>query len=479
MNSIEIRKGRIVSTLVLMITHVFVVSASAATWYVDSAATGASNGTSWTNAWKNVNQVSGVSSGDIVYISGGPSGSTRTYTLSSAWSPNGGATGNPVIYRIGQDAAHNGTATFNSPSDSWISGSVQNAVVSGDAGDGKMHFQIGNVGKVAFYVSGATNFRISYVNGGQQSHSFFYANGCNGVEIDHCYYYKLTDGSDDNIGFVLTQGLTWDNCKIHDNEFHAPYSISQDGWGDDYWNGSNWSGLSFYNNLFISYGISNYLASQHQDGMQPLGGDHIKVYGNYFQNITNYPVYGDAYYAGFSHFWVYNNIIVLTDPVVQRFNSPQGIAIGPQGPNNFSDVVVANNLIADYGVHGAINLRNNPGDSSSFTSCVVTNNIALNSGPFGIEGTVSAAANVQVNLTNGSGHFVRYAASQANSDFHLVSSDGSFKDKGISLASYFNTDKDGVKRPQGSAWDIGPYEYGGSGTSGPLPPRNLRVVPNR
>lgn len=39
-------------------------------------------------------------------------------------------------------------------------------------------------------------------------------------------------------------------------------------------------------------------------------------------------------------------------------------------------------------------------------------------------------------------------------------------DAGVSLSSLFTTDKDGISRPQGSAWDIGAYEY----LSGYIPP---------
>jgi hypothetical protein len=42
---------------------------------------------------------------------------------------------------IGQDSAHNGTAIFQ-PSSDWLSGVLVNVTISGDAGDGKMHFQL-------------------------------------------------------------------------------------------------------------------------------------------------------------------------------------------------------------------------------------------------------------------------------------------------------------------------------------------------
>jgi hypothetical protein len=47
-------------------------------------------------------------------------------------------------------------------------------------------------------------------------------------------------------------------------------------------------------------------------------------------------------------------------------------------------------------------------------------------------------------------------------DFHLQTSDTTAKDTGANLNAYFTTDKDNITRPQGPAWDIGPYEYAGS-----------------
>jgi hypothetical protein len=53
----------------------------------------------------------------------------------------------------------------------------------------------------------------------------------------------------------------------------------------------------------------------------------------------------------------------------------------------------------------------------------------------------------------------------ANNDFHLQSTSPAI-DTGIALSGFF-TDKDGINRPQNSAWDIGAYEYTGSA---PPPP---------
>jgi hypothetical protein len=50
-------------------------------------------------------------------------------------------------------------------------------------------------------------------------------------------------------------------------------------------------------------------------------------------------------------------------------------------------------------------------------------------------------------------------------------------DKGTAIAGV-GSDKDGVRRPQGAASDIGAYEYGGGGppTSALQPPTNLSAT---
>ena len=53
---------------------------------------------------------------------------------------------------------------------------------------------------------------------------------------------------------------------------------------------------------------------------------------------------------------------------------------------------------------------------------------------------------------------VSYSPNDANNYLHLAPTDKAAKDAGVSLSSYFTTDKDGITHPQGSAWDIGAYE---------------------
>src|SRR5215472_14707837 len=187
-------------------------------WYVDSAATGTHNGTSWANAWTSLSQISGVSAGDTVYISGGPTVGSETYSVSS-WKPAGGSAGLPITYRVGQDAAHNGTVIF-SGTGTWFGG-ANNAVISGDAGDGAMHFVcIGY--SMGAAVNGDSNLRITYVNLGNNLSSGVEGQGVNNLELDHFYAY-ISDTNADHFVSVGINGTTWDNSRFHDFTIYCPH----------------------------------------------------------------------------------------------------------------------------------------------------------------------------------------------------------------------------------------------------------------
>ncbi|MCU0590041.1 MAG: hypothetical protein MUC57_01025 [Desulfobacterales bacterium] len=449
------------------------VTVFAANWYVDSSAQGASNGTSWSNAWTNFSQITGVSGGDTIYISGGASGSSKTYSVSTV-TPIAGTPGKPVTYRIGQEASHNGTAIFNTTGGAFVN--KANVVVSGDAGDNQMHFVFGNGSRPLD--SNGDNIRISYVNCGNRQYGFFNNGGTN-ITIDHVYFRKV-DGGEDRFAYLNLRGDSWDVNKVHDCTIELIRSDS--GAGDDGIQGGS-SGLSIYNNNIIGYSGS-YSGGQHQDGWQQLAGEYIKIYNNYFKDIANYPIFADGYYGGFNHLWIYNNVVAITSSTIQKSAPPQGIVVGPDAGAlrnlghwpDFNDIMVANNTIADFGTHPCIMVQNDPGQSSTFTNSVVANNICINGSGFGIGGGISSSNNIKI--ADGSSNFVKYAPLSASNDFRIVESDTLFKNKGTNMSSFFIVDKNGFARSDG-AWDIGAYEFGSISPPSSSPvqaPGNLKII---
>lgn len=91
-----------------------ICSAQAATKYIAREAYGgAGNGTSWANAWTNVDKVvwSGLSAGDTVWISGGPLGGTNIYhgnLTDQSGSPVDATLGNPITFKASQEEGRNG-----------------------------------------------------------------------------------------------------------------------------------------------------------------------------------------------------------------------------------------------------------------------------------------------------------------------------------------------------------------------------------
>ena len=342
------------------------VQALSATWYVDSSVSASGNGAAWASAWKGVSNISGVQAGDTVYISGGPSGSAQTYTMSGTWTPAGGTVSAPITYQIGQDSAHNGTAIF-SGSGNWLGGVLQNVVISGDAGDGQMHFSIANPANNTSYYGeawsnpGASTYssgvRISYVNFGQIPVAFdAWPIGSPGVEIDHTWTY-VEAGADHWGNFSTVQGTTWDNgLRIHDCTMYVP-CLAGSATGCDGIQASG-TGLTFYNNSFIRYtgnGIN------HQDGIQCLTMAYVKIYNNFFNNLGNSSIFGDNFSSP-SHVYIYNNIMVSGGGGIEM-----GDDSGAAGPFTFTDVQVDNNL--DVGTSQGSGIGTH--FASTFSSCLL------------------------------------------------------------------------------------------------------------
>jgi hypothetical protein len=94
--------------------------------------------------------------------------------------------------------------------------------------------------------------------------------------------------------------------------------------------------------------------------------------------------------------------------------------------------------------------------------------IASSGGP-----TTDIKNNIGPTSTNNMATNSAYYVNAASADYHLVSGAAPI-DAGLNLTATVPTDKDGVTRPQGSAPDLGAYEYVAG--SRPNPPTNLTVI---
>jgi Chitobiase/beta-hexosaminidase C-terminal domain len=436
----------------------------AATWFVDSTATGSNNGTSWANAWTSLNSASAIAAGDTVFISGGPTGGTRTYNVSGNTFPIKPGTSPTVrtTYRIGQDALHNGTATIN--------GTVSTGnyfVIDGNAGDGARHFNM-PIPWMSFSTSNATYVKFSYINYGNSSDAIRLERPVH-IEVDHCYLRKTVGNPDWATaigGFEQDDATGFGNNAIHHNEFYIPRNGKGDGGGDDGWT-SFGSGTDFYNNLVVGYFDPTWLPpqNQHQDGIQMSGNANwVRIYNNIFVDCSNSAIYTTTFNGPSSHWRIYNNIMAGQNQSIT--GSPmRGIDINEDGGHpDYQDYVVCNNILVNLGDasrQASFGIRLD--GLTNYINCIATNNITIWAAGFDFKAGVTNSNNFgdfQWN-TDVNNNFVNYVAfgGLAN-DLHLKSG-SQFRNAGTNMTSYgITTDFDGNPRPATGAWDAGPYQFG-------------------
>ena len=381
---------------------------------------------------------------------------------------NGSSASARTSYLIGQDSLHNGKANINYGGASFIPTVIQNVNIVGDAGDGQMHFVLSSISQIGYVSSAVANFRIGYVNMGSSSVGFYFASSVSGMEFDHNYFYKVPYSTTGNNDFFLggtSGGSGWGDNKIHHNLVYLPRLVGY-GMGDD--GITLKSGLDIYNNTFIAYICSpayfgGSAAAQHQDGFQLSWGSYNRIYNNTYVNLANSSVFLEAAFAGVSHCYVFNNVFCYSD--ANASTSTRAIDTAGASGYAYSDIIFANNLFIDYPSGTAFALRMGPTSSSSYSACVVANNVSINGGGYDTSGASVSSPNLS--LGSASGLFTRYTAlGGTNNDYHLLASASSLRGQGINLTSYgITTDRDGNTRPTSGSWDIGPYQYGAASTN--------------
>ena len=458
------------------------LSCAATTWYVDSIASGSHNGTTWPNAWTSLGAVTGVHGGDTVYISGGPSGTSQTYNISSGgWStgngyPPGASSGGPsIIYQIGQDASHNGTAIFNGGGSSYLVYTYSGNgyfTFSGDAGDGQRHISLTNYSGQPFVIP-LPGVRISYVDLGSPGQCFD-GQGVSHFELDNCFC-RITGNTADHFMSMGFNDSGFDGSIISNNVIYVPHGngtggIDSGDGADCFVTGG--SGYTFIYNKVMGYDSGYSTTAQHQDGFQSYTGNDIKIIGNYFYDCGNAAIFFDITGPpqpafGFTNVIVANNICAIASTHTVY---PNGILLLPQygsGTSYFVNFCIANNTLVDYAI-GTVNstFGMNIGAASGspasvWTAVLVENNIYVNTPIVFNVGTsaVTNLFNVSMTKAQGTNSFVKYQLQGANNDYHLVASDVSLINQGQNLSSYVTTDKDGNSRPPSGPWDIGAYRF--------------------
>lgn len=273
--------------------------------YVDNAATGANNGTSWTDAYTAPPTAAQIAPGDTVYLSGGTTGKVYSSTLTFVES---GTPGNWITYRVGQDPGHNGQAIFPAISfESYryidLNGSRSNGFVPPTS--------VWNLDEI----KGNLGIRTTRTNG-----LGIYLNAAAGADNRIRWVECGPHGTPDSIGII--HGLSFNNlttisnllveyCWFHDIQDDA---INQDSASQnpEYWNaieirwniiertgddGVQWSrnGLSLHHNFMRDHWYPLY--NGHPDQLQLAGRAmrYLAVYNNIMRNKANSLIIGEFF----------------------------------------------------------------------------------------------------------------------------------------------------------------------------------------
>jgi hypothetical protein len=429
---------------------------SGATIYVDPNGSNTSPYDTWAKARTTLPN-SGISAGDTVFISGGSS--SQTYTLSSSWSPPGGTSGNPTTYQVGQDAGHSGTVIVDGNNTANQCIAVPNYVVIDGEYNGEKRLVLQNSVANPIYAYQRTNFTLKYFTADDDCyfHSAHYYE-ISHFEISSTYDAGMMMGGETEVT-LLGVGAN----SIHDGVFYLSQADDASGNGCD---GIQWAySCDIYNNQFI--GVQNgYAHGQHQDGVQ-TGSGQLRIFNNYFKDLGNYSIFLDCF-GSIDDVQIYNNEFQHT---ASKWSGgyQQDVAVGRDGGASgtlyFTDIIVANNTCSN--VAGSCIVMGSGAQAIWDSSDQAFNNVSANSNGFTFPSVITGYASpTNKTLTAGlTAVFVDYKTlGNGVSDLHLKATDTILIDQGVSMASYFTTDKDGFSRPQGAAWDIGAYEYAAGGS---------------
>lgn len=442
--------------------------------YVDAAASGSNNGTSWANAWTSLTSITGLSAGDIVYIAGG------TYSISN-WQPAGGTSGNPISYIVAQDGIHSSMVIFESTGSQFLNGDLAWVTLDGRYNGSKLMTVDSDFEYAIYDPNFGTNMqgiRFLGINFG----SIIYCYGWK-IEIGWCVGTAPLSGLDDS--FIqhigdLDSASGWGINSIHDCILTVPRKkTAGEGWDVIKW-GKN---IDIYNNVFRAVYDAGYTGNQHNDALQ-MSDNYIRVYNNYFENFLSYIFLNEIFDSSASaHYRLYNNLIYYSNEAGVDWGAQAVFAFGGNPSTTVSatltDLICANNtIISDApNTRGSFFCHLSPSIHPAVgADCYFVNNCANAFAPVTQVGIGVVSNNIESTTVAQVVNKALYPAG----DFNPTSAATAIIDAGINpsyLTDVFTTDLNGNTR--GVIWDIGAYEFDASApTSVRVFIRNIRAIRN-
>ncbi|MFP4016945.1 MAG: fibronectin type III domain-containing protein [Halanaerobiales bacterium] len=303
--------------------------------------------------------------------------------------------------------------------------------------------------------------------GDENNEHGIFINASRNVKISNCKIrYTALDGININNGGQSLEGYDWnivENCDIA--------MVGDDGIQCG-------TGTTIRNSYIHSMNPEHYPGA-HPDAIQTgVGSRYVRIYNNRIEGYTQ-TVFLEK--VG-GYFEVYNNIILGTGDS----NGGTGRAISinkipPEMGEYLGNTVIANNVIANYHSWIAIlcpQITFDENDDISFSNNILYNNrifIGGNEIPWVDDSNIFYnEPDLQCYQDNGSPTVCQgqlempsnciwsdpLFVDPANGDYRLRPNSPAINNvKAIDYSDIFTTDIDGVSRPQGSGWDIGPYEF--------------------
>lgn len=477
--------------ILLLVTMITAVNSFASDWYVRKAATGSNNGTSWTNAWQDFNNISfsSVACGDTIWVAGG------TYTGSMTINKTCSAGNVLTIKRVlSSDSVPASAAGWDSSFDSQVVN--QNGGVTMQGSYWTIDGRVGDAAKgVAYGMQWIwpTKTGTAFSNSsGTQSH----------ITLTHLEIYGpvcVSNNGNGSFGSGTCSGNTW-GINLNQGSGNSNFLL------DHIWVHRWAEVIRPYQttNLTIQYsyiGDSAYTPADHNDCMyasDPFSGLTFRY--NRVYSCSNQGLWFDN--NGVVNAVIYDNIFYHSSGAIIGF--PRCGSQSTCGP-----IYLFNNIFEDDGDWGEGNTSTLQTEAQPLNSnSAIQNNIfytvtssmttSLFSNDASTTGNSISKCTNCFNYTAGSpqdafngwmdmcGTSCTGPEAVINADFHLTAAGQTlFQGKGINLTSTacanidpgICTDMDGNPRPSSGSWTLGPYESGSSSSNQPpAAPTQLSAV---